>query len=301
MKIAVIDIGGTSIKSGIWENDRIMEVRETKTMAEEGGAAVIQRSVEVLKGYHDFDAIGISTAGQVDSRQGVILYANQNIPGYTGMKVRERFEREFRVPAAVQNDVNCAAIGEAYYGAGTDSNDFLCITYGTGVGGAMILNGKIYTGSSYSAGEFGAIVTHPEDRKADGDPFSGCYERYASTAALVKRVSRQYPDLCSGRAIFEELGNAEVRELVDVWINEVLYGLTTLIHIFNPSLVILGGGVMEQPYILNEIKRRLYGGLMESFHHVNIVSAKLGNTAGLLGASQEALELYHREKMSLYK
>lgn len=300
MKIAVVDIGGTSIKSGIWENDRIMEVRETPTMAKEGGAAVIRRAVEVLHGYRDFEAIGISTAGQVDSKQGVILYANQNIPGYTGMKIKELFEREFQVPAAVQNDVNCAAIGEAYYGAGMDSNDFLCLTYGTGIGGAMILNGKIYTGSSYSAGEFGAIVTHPEDWNQDGDPFSGCYERYASTTALVKRVSRQYPSLCSGRTIFGELGKVGVRELVDAWITEVLYGLTTLIHIFNPSLVILGGGVMEQPYVLDEIRRRLYGGIMESFHHVKIVPAKLGNTAGLLGASQEALELYHREKLSLY-
>lgn len=295
MRIAVIDIGGTNIKSGIWENDGITEQREQATMAAEGGARVVHRVIQILKTYGGFDAIGISTAGQVDSHTGTILYANENIPGYTGTCIKDILEKEFQVPVAVQNDVNSAAIGEAYYGAGMESNDFLCLTYGTGVGGAIVTNGRIYSGSGYSAGEFGAIITHPRDRDAKADIFSGCYERYASTTALVRLVTSKYPQLVNGRLIFEQIEKEEIRILVEKWLDEVVYGLATLIHIFNPSLIILGGGVMEQSYVIEQIRIRVYDNIMESFRNVKVVPAKLGNMAGLLGASQEALEEYHKK------
>ena len=134
MRIAVVDIGGTSIKSGIWEDDRITDIRETDTNAKLGGAHVMETVTGILKGYQNFQAVGISTAGQVDSGEGTILYANENIPGYTGTRIREIIEKEFSVPVAVENDVNSAAIGEGYYGAGKGHKDFLCLTYGTGVG-----------------------------------------------------------------------------------------------------------------------------------------------------------------------
>lgn len=293
MRIAVVDIGGTNIKAGIWENEVITELREIPTEARLGGEHVVSAVKELLHGFERLDAIGISTAGQVDAKRGVILYANENIPGYTGTPLKEILEAEFGVPVAVQNDVNAAAIGEAYYGAGRDSEDFLCLTYGTGVGGAIVLNGKVYTGSSFSAGEFGAIVIHPEERDVKRDMFSGCYERYASTTALVSKVKEQFPALCNGRLIFEELGRPKVREIVDAWIDEVVYGLVTLTHIFNPQLVILGGGVMEQPYVIEQVRKKLKESIMESFCSVRVESAELGNRAGMLGASCEALEEYH--------
>lgn len=299
MRIAVVDIGGTNIKSGIWENDRILEQKEQATMAEWGGAHVMRLVTDTLRQYRTFDAIGVSTAGQVDSEAGIILYANENIPGYTGMRIKEILEKEFCVPVAVQNDVNSAAIGEAYYGVGIESNDFLCLTYGTGVGGAIVMNGKIYSGSGYSAGEFGAIITHPKDRNVREDMFSGCYERYASTSALVNLVKKEYPSMVNGRIIFENIRKDEIRLLVNRWLDEVVYGLATLIHIFNPSLIVLGGGVMEQPYVIEQLNGRLYENIMESFRSVKIVPAKLGNTAGLLGASQEALEEYHKRNKDL--
>ena len=250
MRIAVVDIGGTNIKSGMWENDEIKEVRETATNAKLGGAHVMNAVLEILREFKDFQAVGISTAGQVDSDKGMILYANDNIPGYTGTKIKEIIEGEFHVPVAVQNDVNSAAIGEAFYGAGRGANDFLCLTYGTGVGGAIIVNGEVYTGAGYSAGEFGGIVTHPEDRNPSEDIFSGCYERYASTTALVKCAGERNSQLKNGRDIFARIGEKEVMDLVDQWILEIVYGLTTLVHIFNPSMVVLGGGIMEQEYVV---------------------------------------------------
>lgn len=289
MRIAVVDIGGTSVKSGLWEDDRLTDIRETDTNASRGGEYVMQTVLSILREQKDVQAIGISTAGQVNSAEGSIVYANENLPGYTGMKIRERLEKEFHVPVAVQNDVNSAAVGEGYYGAGKGHENFLCLTYGTGVGGAIVTGGKIYSGAGYSAGEFGAIVVHPEDRDVSRDSFSGCYERYASTTALVQLLRREYPEIKNGREIFARLSEDGVRVLVDQWIGEIVYGLTTLVHIFNPSLIILGGGVMEQPYVMEKVKAQLKGQIMSSFADVEICPAKLGNTAGMLGAAQEAL------------
>ena len=144
MRIAALDIGGTSIKSGIWTGGLTEEVREEPTQAKQGGEAVMEKAKKILHGYGSFDAIGISTAGQVNSVEGFIRYANENIPGYTGTKVCEIMEQEFKVPVAVENDVNAAAVGEGRFGAAKGMDDFLCITYGTGVGGAIVLGKELY-------------------------------------------------------------------------------------------------------------------------------------------------------------
>lgn len=296
-KIVALDIGGTSIKSGLWCGGELTEVREWDTNAQNGGSYVMERVKEILRGYRGYRAIGISTAGQVDSKKGRILYANENIPGYTGMPVREILEREFAVPAAVENDVNAAALGEARFGAGIGRCDFLCITYGTGVGGAIVINGEVYTGGTFSAGEFGGIIVHPEDREA-GSPFSGCYEKYASTTALVRMVEKYDGDLDSGRKIFERLSEPGVYALVDVWIDEIVYGLITLIHIFNPSCIILGGGVMAQPHVIRRIREKTQSEIMDSFRGVELLPAGLGNRAGLLGAAWLASRLCEEKNVN---
>lgn len=284
MRIAVLDIGGTSIKSGIWTGREVTGIKEQETNAKKGGPYVMERVKEIIRSCRDVEAIGISTAGQVNSKEGYIRYANENIPDYTGMRIKSILEEEFHVPVAVENDVNAAAIGEGCFGAARSHHDFLCLTYGTGVGGAVVINKKVYTGSVYSAGEFGGIVTHPEDMAA-GVPFSGCYEKYASATALVEKVSRYNQELNTGRKIFEHMEDPPVKELVDRWISEIVYGLVSLIHIFNPSCIVLGGGVMAQPYILGRIQQQVGNHIMSSFSNVELVSAELGNTAGMMGAA----------------
>lgn len=290
MKIVALDIGGTSIKSGIWTGQAMEQVREQDTNASRGGAYVMNWAEEIIHSYGDFDAIGISTAGQVNSEEGYIRYANENIPGYTGTRIRDILMEDFAVPTAVENDVNAAAIGEGQLGAGRDYRDFLCITYGTGVGGAIVIDKKIYTGSAYSAGEFGAIMIHPEDSIA-GDPFRGCYEKYASTTALVARAKAYDSSLDSGRKIFERLEEEKIREIVNQWTDEIVYGLVTLIHIFNPPCVVLGGGIMAQPYILEEVRKKTAARVMSSFDNVELKQAQLGNMAGLMGAAYLAKQL----------
>ena len=143
----------------------------------------------------------------------------------------------------------------------------------------------LFRSSSFSAGEFGAIVTHPEDRHIEQDMFSGCYEKYASTTALVRMAAAVDPSLTNGRAIFEQLEKEHIKSIVDQWIMEIVYGLTSVIHMLNPACVILGGGVMEQTYVLEQIRERLRENLIPSFRHVKIEKAALGNRAGMLGAA----------------
>lgn len=289
MKIAALDIGGTSIKSGMMVDGRLMDVREEATNARNGGAYVMSRAMEILHSYDDMAAIGISTAGQVDTEQGSVYYANDNIPGYTGMKIRELLQAEFHVPVAVENDVNAAAIGEALYGSAKEWKDFLCLTIGTGVGGAIVLNRQVYTGSCYSAGSFGGILVHPE--AVTEEEFSGCYGKYASTTGLVKRVQQIDAALDTGRKIFDVFSRPKIRAEIDAWIDEIVNGLGTLIHIFNPSAIVLGGGIMAQPYIITEVQRRVEKRVIQGFRHVKIVHAALGNEAGLYGAASLAEKL----------
>ncbi len=288
MATMVLDIGGTAIKSGLYDNGALSEIRETATEASQGGPHVVAKAKEIIAGYRtfcSFEKIGISTAGQVDPARGCIIYANENIPGYTGTMLKEIMEQEFQVPAAVQNDVNAAAIGESVFGAGRDQRDFVCLTYGTGVGGAVFTGGKLYSGSSFSAGEFGGVIVHPEHRNLKEDMFSGCYERYASTTALVQSARAMNPALSNGRILFEHMQEPEVKQLIDQWIMEIVYGLITIIHMMNPACAILGGGIMEQPYVIEQIQEQLYPNLIPSFRHVKIKKAELGNQAGMLGAA----------------
>lgn len=291
MKILVFDIGGTSIKHGYCIDNTLGEVRETPTNAKLGGRHVVDTIISLIKEEDGYDAIGISTAGQVNAEEGSIIYANSNIPNYTGMQIRKELEELFHVPVAVENDVNSAALGEAISGAGRDFDNFLCLTYGTGVGGAIIQDKAVYHGSSFSAAEFGAIVTHSDERKGKTDFYDGCYERYASTTALVKRAMEYDPSLDNGRKIFARIDEPQVMDILDAWVDEIMMGLATLTHIFNPACIIVGGGIMVQPLVIKKIHEKMEQYIMPSFSHVKILPAELGNSAGLLGAHHLAAQL----------
>ena len=290
MRIVAVDIGGTMIKSALWNGETFVELRETETCASEGGAALMERVKGLIHSYHDFEAIGISTAGEVNTEDGSIFYANSNIPGYTGMPVKQIMEEEFCVPAAVENDVNAAALGELRMGAGTGCDDFLCLTYGTGVGGSIVMNGSVYPGASFSAGSIGGMVIHP-DEKAGTDSLEGCYERCASTTGLVRRVKKVDGSLDNGKNIFAAKDRPEIKEQIDAWIDDICTGLVTLCCIFNTSRIILGGGIMAQEYVLSEVNRKVKAQIAPGLRIVEIVPAKLANTAGMMGAVSLAEKL----------
>ena len=280
MRIVTLDIGGTLIKSGIIENGTLSMKIKNPANSHLGGPYLIETVKKIIEGYSNFDCIGISTAGQVDSDKGIIRYANQNILDYTGMKIQEILQNLFNVPVAVENDVNAIAIGEAVYGVGKKIKDknFICLAFGTGIGGAIVINGELFKGAGFSAGEFGHIITH--GNKDD----HGYYEKYASVKTLITNVQKIMPELDTGKKIFAHLGNTAVKEIVDNWLDEVLYGLASLIHVFNPSLVVLGGGIMEDEHIIKILKERIGHHIMPSFaSDLVLTKASLGNDAGLWG------------------
>ncbi|MGL6202103.1 MAG: ROK family protein [Lachnospiraceae bacterium] len=283
--VAVVDLGSTSLKYGLVdkETDKLLFCKETPTRAWEGAPMVLERVIELLRPY-EFAGLGFCSGGQIDSKSGRVVFASENLPGYTGMAVGDLLRNSFPVPVAVMNDVNAAAVGESAFGAAQGLSDFLCVTFGTGVGGASVIGGKLYEGSHSGAGEFGHFVTH-----RGGLPCTcgnqGCYETYASTTALVKSATEHYGRQVDGRELFDFLrqGQAGARAIIMDWLEEMSLGLAGLIHIFNPQAIVLGGGIMQEPYVLEELPPLVRKNLMPSYRQTKLLPAKLRNTAGMLG------------------
>ncbi|MFX3636584.1 MAG: ROK family protein [Candidatus Pristimantibacillus sp.] len=287
MRILAADIGGTNTKMGICDElGNIIQFKEYATEAHLGGPHLMERLLLQMEEYDHFDAIAISTAGQVNADEGYISYANENIPNYTGMKIREILEERFHKPVRVENDVNAAALGEASFGAAESFKDFLCLTFGTGIGGAIVMNRQIYRGANGSAAEFGHIFTHSL-AGMEGGARKPYYETFASTTALIRMAQEADPEIVDGKGFFGKIstGNHTLQQILESWVVEVSAGLASLIHIFNPSAIIVGGGVMEQDHLVRLVEKQTKDLIMSSFSNVTIRKASLGNKAGLLGAA----------------
>lgn len=293
MKIIAFDIGGTFIKYGIInEKFEIVESHTVPTEAMSGGQALMEKIIAIVESYDGIDRVAISTAGQVDSDNGIVVHSTGNIPYYTGMMVKSLIENRTGIKTYVENDVNAAALGEAYFGAAKGESDFICLTYGTGIGGAIFNNGSLLKGSRSSAGEVGHMITHAGGKQCTCGG-EGCYECYASAKALIKSIKKVTGEDLNGFQIFEKQNfeKPEIRSEIDKWIDEIIAGLINIIYTFNPSLIVLGGGILNEDYIIELIDRKIYNRLMEPFKNVNIVRSKLGNKAALLGAAYKASEL----------
>lgn len=293
MRILCFDIGGTFIKYGLCdENFNLLKKDKIPTLAENGGQSIIERVIEIIEQYDSIDRVAVSTAGQVDSENGIVVYSTDNIPYYTGMRVKSLIENKTGIPTFVENDVNSAALGEAHFGAAKGVSDFICLTLGTGIGGAIFLNNKLYKGSASSAGELGHMIIHSGGKQCTCGG-EGCYECYASASALIKAVNKVSPVELNAFQIFEKenIEKPEIRSEIDKWIDEIIVGLVNIIYIFNPSMIVLGGGIMNEDYIIELIDRKIYTRLMDNFKNVKIVRPKLGNDAGMIGAAYEASKL----------
>lgn len=293
MRIITFDIGYSTIKYAICNENFVLEDRHTiPTEAQKGGQVLINKIISIIESYDNIDRVAISTTGQVDSENGIVLYSTESIPYYTGMMVKKIIENKTGILTHVENDVNAFALGEAEFGAGQGHSDFLALTYGGGIGGALFLNGKLYKGSSSSAGEFGHMVTHVGGKQCDCGG-EGCYECYASTNALIKAVNKRNKNPLDAFEIFEKenFEKPEIRTVIDKWIDEMIIGLINIIYAFNPPLIILGGGIMNEDYVIDLIDRKIYNMLMDNYRSVNIVRSKLGSDAALLGVAHKAFEL----------
>ena len=287
MKILTFDIGGTFIKYGIVDDDfKITETHKVPTEAARGGQQLIEKIIRIVTECKNVDRVAISTAGQVDSENGIVVDAPGYIPYYTGMMVKALIEKRTGIPTFVENDVNAAAMGEAKFGSAKGQKDFICLTYGTGIGGAIYLNDKLYKGEGSSAGEIGHMITHAGGKQCSCGG-EGCYECYASANALINSVNRVSNEELNAYQIFEKknLEKPEIRSEIDKWIDEIIVGLINIIYTFNPPMLVLGGGIMNEDYIIDLIDRKIYNKLMNNYKDVKIVRSKLGNDAALLGVA----------------
>ncbi|WP_024613867.1 ROK family protein [Clostridium sp. Ade.TY] len=285
MKLFVgIDIGGTNIKYGVIdENGNMLETSERPTEAYKGGLSIMDKVKEIvysLKGNYKIEGICVSTAGMVCPKEGKILYAGPTIPNYIGVEIKKILEEEFNIPCMVENDVNSAALGELWLGAGQGKKSMACITVGTGIGGAIVLDGKVMHGFTNSAGEIGYMIV-------DGNEI----QKVASTTALVNNVANRKgvdPSNLNGKEIIKGYENGDViciEEVIKI-ADVIAHGISNIVYLFNPEVVVLGGGIMAREDILKPlIEKSLKKYLIESvYKNTNIQFAKLKNTAGMIGA-----------------
>lgn len=283
----LIDIGGTAIKHGIATLDgELLQRGELTTEAHvSGGPGIVEKVRKIVSSALEthkeaIKGVSVSTAGMVDPESGKIVYALPDaIPDYTGVNFKEIIGNEFKLPCEVENDVNCAALGEMWKGAGAGCHSIFCMTIGTSIGGAMICNGRLISGASNSAGEI-AYMRVP----------GGMLHELASTTFLVKNYAKlrgESLDKVNGIRIFNEAeaGDLVAQEAIAALVEHLSDGITNVVSVQNPQAVILGGGIMaREAYLRPRLEEALKSKLRDIvFKATRLEFAKLKNDAGMLG------------------
>lgn len=306
-----IDLGGTNIAVGLVDNKgNILNKDSTPTINTRHYTEIVKDMAELAikvtetVGFkkEDIKAVGIGAPGTIDNDKGIVVYSN-NIK-MDNAKVAEEFQKIWDVPVNMENDANAAALGE-YVARGANTDTFIFITLGTGVGSGVILNGKIFTGFNNVGAELGHMVI-----SYNGKPCTcgrkGCWEAYASVTALIsqtKEAMEENPDSLmhkiaqnfgkvNGRVAFDaaKAGDKTGKEVVDQYIKYVGDGVANIVNIFQPEKLVIGGGISKEgDYILNPLKEYVYkNDYNKRMDKVQIEIAKLFNDAGIIGAALAA-------------
>jgi len=306
MKYAIgIDLGGTFIKYAIVSNEGKFLLEETiPSNAGTSANAVISQLELAIKNCISyaagmeitFEGIGIATPGIVDSLGRTVLGGSDNITGWVNIPLSDLLERVSNLPVKINNDANLMGLGEQTFGAAKDCSDVLFITVGTGIGGAIIIDGKLYGGYQNRGTEMGHIPF-----VSDGEPCScgsiGCWEAYASTAAMVARFEKKskeqnlkFEEEIDGKLIVSLCKN-KYAVAMEIFEEECRYlgrGIAGLVNIFSPQRVIIGGGISEAgDFFIEKIAKysKQYA-IPDCFLNTEICVAQLGNKAGAAGAAQ---------------
>ncbi len=310
-----IDLGGTNIAAGIVNSEyKIIEKGSVPTGAERDGKLVIKDMAELCKSLldraglsvDDIEYAGIASPGTANPDTGVIEYSNnlhfKDFPICEVLKSYIPFKKVY-----VENDANAAAKGEAVVGAAKGVRDAVMITLGTGVGGGVIIDGKIYSGFNFAGAELGHTVIEYNGRQCSCGR-RGCWEAYSSATGLIN-MTREKLDECkqngretlmtaivekegkvSGRTAFAAMkqGDAAGAEVVDMYLNYLACGISNMINIFMPEILVIGGGISnERDNLLNplneKIQKETYGA--RTSKATVLKCAELGNDAGIIGAA----------------
>ena len=309
-----VDIGGTKVAGGVVdESGQILARARVDTPAKDAEAAedAIVAVVERLRGDFAIDAVGLGIAGFVDESRSRVYFA-PNLPDWHNEPVRDDVSRRVGLPVVVENDANAAAWGENRFGAGRDETDLVCVTVGTGIGGGIIIEDRLYRGRYGIGGEIGHMQVVADGRLC-GCGQRGCWEQYASGNALVReareraaesrseaavllRMGDGTPEMITGRHVTEaaRLGDEVALAAfatVGRWLGQ---GLADLVAILDPGRFIIGGGVSEAGELVLEPAREGFELLLTGRGVrpvAQVVLAELGNDAGLVGAADLARQI----------
>ena len=282
MPILCLDIGGTEIKAMLKGKGFEKELSNFPSKAGINAPDIKEDVLKLIKDLeteYKVEGVAISTAGMVDYKTGIIAGHGPTFKNYKGFDWKKEIKDELGIPAVVENDVKAAAMGELTYGAGKGFNSAFVLTVGTGIGGALILDGKIHRGASGHAGEIGYMPFETDK-----------FEALASTSALVKNAQKFYPDknFKNGKEIFAAIdkGDPDAIKLIDNMTGILARGIANIMLIANPEVIIIGGGISEQKEkFLYPIIEKIREYVPENiFASTEIKTTALGNKSGLYGA-----------------
>lgn len=296
-----IDIGGTKIAAGLVARDGVIRASRTMpTPVTEGANAIVQGviglSQELLTEANHYEVIGVGvgTAGQVDVARGIIRYANENLPGWTGTPIAQLLSDAFSLPVAVDNDVKTMALGEGRYGAGAGFDEIFYITVGTGIGGAIVHDGKLWHGAMGSAGEVGYIVSGWEgetpvivEQRVGGPALAA---RYCQVAGEKNHLT--LADVAQRAFGGDELAKNVIREGARI-LGQVFQ---PIINLLDPQIFIVGGGVSTigdlwwQPF-----EDALRDTPLPTPANIKLAAAQLGTQAVMVGAACLAFDTAHNK------
>jgi N-acetylmannosamine-6-phosphate 2-epimerase/N-acetylmannosamine kinase len=296
-----IDLGGTNTKYGIVSSGGHLSAEGFVPTPSGGGAVLLahlktvaRRLVESARQAGiDPCALGVATAGWVDTRTGCVAYATENLPGWTGTRIAEELQAATGLPVAVENDANALAAAESQFGAARGCRDFVCVTLGTGVGGGCYTGGRLNHGAHYFANALGHIPV-----VLDGLPctcgLKGCLEAYANAAALVRYAGGAYPNA-------EEIVNAantgdlRARAAVLQYGKYLALGAASIVHLLDPEMLILAGGIAQNnPLLLATLQSELAARLtVPDRRKLHVTVSSLGYYAGVYGAAAAVRERDH--------
>ena len=284
MQIAGIDIGGTSIKIGVFDGDTLV-YRDSRQTPFANPAAVCDLIADMLAG-QDVQLVGVGTAGSVDPRRDTVFASNL---GWEGVHLREMLGERLGLPVWVDNDAQAAMMAEWHDGACRGAECALYITLGTGIGGAMIINSKPYRGRNHLGAEFGHMILHPDGPRC-GCGRCGCLEYYASATAL-KRMAGGRP--CREILDKAKAGNRAMLSVFEAFVHELSLGLNSLIMAFDPEYIVLGGGLSGAgDFLADACQReleRIFADTTDPLY-CRVRIAKHQNDAGIIGAALLARE-----------
>jgi glucokinase len=316
--VIAVDIGGTKILVALFSaNGRIKAKVTRPTVVEEGVNAIIDRLVpvikEILKVNHltisQIDAISIACAGGIDTGKGVVITPSPHLPDWVNVPLAEIVRKKIGVITYIINDASAAALGEQRYGAGKAMKNLVLLTLGTGIGGGIIIDGKLYLGARGGAGELGHMTVNADGPKC-GCGNTGCLEMYASGTAIARDATERIRlgaksavvDMAAGnidKITAEMVGKAAKNgdKLAKDVIEKAAYylgvGLVNIANIFNPEMVVISGGMAALGEMIIVPGRRMVADRAFSINaqSVRIVTGKLGNEAGVYGAAAFAFEM----------